>query len=171
MVESYFSELEFSVDKIRSLVKNQDVVKGVSDLAAENRELIKKIESYKSLESNILQEELLTKKQLINSVNVIAEIVKVDSNLMKDISFKFRKSESNLAMMLVSESNNKVIITIMFTEDLIKKGFHAGNIINEFSKEINGGGGGQSFFATAGGNNTQGIHASIEKFKILINKA
>ena len=170
-VESYFSELEFSVDKIRSLVKNQDVVKGVSDLAAENRELIKKIESYKALESNILQEELLTKKQQINSVSVIAETVKVDSSLMKDISFNFRKSESNLAMMLVSESNNKVIITIMFTEDLIKKGLHAGHIINEVSKEINGGGGGQPFFATAGGNNTQGIHSSIEKFKNLINKA
>ena len=60
-VESYFSDIEFSVDKIRSLVKNQDVVKGVSDLVTENRELIKKIESYKSLESNILQEDLLTK--------------------------------------------------------------------------------------------------------------
>ena len=169
-VESYFSELEFSVDKIRSLVKNQDVVKGVSDLATENRELIKKLESYKALESNILQEDLLTKKQLINSVNVIAETVKVDSNLMKDISFNFRKSERNLAMMLVSESNNKVIITIMFTEDLIENGFHAGNIINEVSKEINGGGGGQSFFATAGGNNIKGIQSSIEKFKKLINK-
>ena len=90
---------------------------------------------------------------------------------MKDISFKFRKSESNLAMMLVSESNNKVIITIMFTEDLIKKGLHAGKIINEVSKEINGGGGGQSFFATAGGNHAKGIQSSIEKFKNLINKA
>ena len=48
-------------------------------------------------------------------------------------------------MMLVSESNNKVIITIMFTEDLIENGLHAGKIINEVSKEINGGGGGQSF--------------------------
>ena len=170
-VESYFSELEFSVDKIRSLVKNQDVVKGVSDLAAENRKLIKKMESYKALESNILQEELLTKKQQINSVSVIAETVKVDSSLMKDISFNFRKSESNLAMMLVSESNNKVIITIMFTEDLIKKGLHAGHIINEVSKEINGGGGGQSFFATAGGNNAKGIHSAIEKFKKLLNQA
>ncbi len=170
-VESYFSELEFSVDKIRSLVKNQDVVKGVSDLATENRELIKKLESYKALESNILQEDLLTKKQLINSVNVIAETVKVDSVIMKDISFRLRKSESNLAMMLVSESSNKAIITMMFTEDLVKKGLHAGNIINEVSKEINGGGGGQSFFATAGGNNLKGIHSSIEKFKKLLNQA
>jgi len=170
-VESYFSELEFSVDKIRSLVKNQDVVKGVSDLATENRELIKKLESYKTLESNILQEDLLTKKQLINSVNVIAETVKVDSVIMKDISFRLRKSESNLAMMLVSESSNKAIITMMFTEDLVKKGLHAGNIINEVSKEINGGGGGQSFFATAGGNNLKGIHSSIEKFKKLLNQA
>ena len=41
---------------------------------------------------------------------------------MKDISFKLKKSESNLVMMLVSEKDNKVVITIMITDDLVEKG-------------------------------------------------
>ena len=87
---------------------------------------------------------------------------------MKDISFKLKKSESNLIMMLVSEKDNKVVITIMITDDLVKKGAHAGNIIREVSRLVDGGGGGQSFFATAGGSNSSGIQSAIQKFKQLI---
>ena len=56
----------------------------------------------------------------------------------------------------------------MITDDLVKKGAHAGNIIREVSREVDGGGGGQSFFATAGGSNSSGIQSAIQKFKQLI---
>ena len=95
----------------------------------ENKDLSRKIESYKSLEVNMLISELLDKKQEINNVDVIVEKVNVDASVMKDISFKFKKSESNLLMMLVSENNGKVVITIMITDDLVEKGIDAGNLI------------------------------------------
>ena len=70
-------------------------------------------------------------------------------------------------MMLISENNSKVVITIMITEDLIENGLHAGNIINEVSKEINGGGGGSIFFcALQEVLNSSEYPSSIEKFKI-----
>ena len=86
----------------------------------------------------------------------------------RGFSFKFKKSESNLLMMLVSENNSKVVITIMITDDLVEKGRHAGTLIREVSIEVNGGGGGQAFFATAGGSDTSGIPSAIKKFKQLI---
>ena len=82
---------------------------------------------------------------------------------MKDISFKFKKSESNLLMMLVSEKDSKIVITIMITDDLVEKGRHAGNLIREVSKEIDGGGGGQSFLQLQVGSNPSGITSSNKK--------
>ena len=168
VVNEYYSDIEETLQQIKSIVKNNDVLKGVSDLVLKNKDLSRKIDSYKSLEANMLTSDLLDKKQEINNVDVIAEKVNIDASLMKDISFKFKKSESNLIMMLVSEKDNKVVITIMITDDLVKKGAHAGNIIREVSREVDGGGGGQSFFATAGGSNSSGIQSAIQKFKQLI---
>ena len=167
-VTQYYSEIETDLLQIKSLIKNKDVVKGVSDLVSENKDFSRKIERYKSIEVNMLVSELLEKKQEINLVGVIVEKVNVESSVMKDISFKFKKLESNLAMMLVSEKSSKVVITIMITDDLVEKGLHAGALIREVSKEVDGTGGGQSFFATAGGSNTKGIPSAIQKFKQLI---
>tara|TARA_B100000683_G_C12507728_1_gene559661 strand:- start:1621 stop:4215 length:2595 start_codon:yes stop_codon:yes gene_type:complete len=167
-VTNHYSNIEEDFQQIKSLVKNKDVVKGVSDLVLANKDLSRKIESYKSLEANMLISELLDKKKVINTVDVIAEKVSVDASVMKDISFKFKKSESNLLMMLVSENNSKVVITIMITDDLVEKGRHAGTLIREVSSEVNGGGGGQPFFATAGGSDPSGIPSAIKKFKQLI---
>ena len=55
-------------------------------------------------------------------MNVIVEKVNVDASVMKDISFKLKKSESNLVMMLISEKDSKIVITIMITDDLVEKG-------------------------------------------------
>ena len=167
-VTKYYSDMEADYQQIKSIVKNKDVVKGVSDLVLENKNLYRKIVSYKSLEANMLISELLDKKQVINTIDIIAENVNVDASVMKDISFKFKKSESNLVMMLISENNGKVVITIMITDDLVEKGRHAGNLIREVSSEVNGSGGGQPFFATAGGSNSSGIPSAIQKFKQLI---
>ena len=73
-------------------------------------------------------------------------------------------------MVLASNFEGKVLLTVMITDDLVDKGVDAVFIIKEIAKEVNGGGGGQKFFATAGGSNIDGIKSALDKAKEILRK-
>lgn len=57
----------------------------------------------------------------------------------------------------------------MISDELAKeKGLHAGNIVRDLAKEIQGGGGGQPFFATAGGKDAAGLERAISRSREFI---
>ena len=60
---------------------------------------------------------------------------------------------------------DKVSLLAMVTDEVVKKGAHAGNIIKELATLVGGGGGGRPNMAQAGGKNPQGIDSAIAKAK------
>jgi alanyl-tRNA synthetase len=58
----------------------------------------------------------------------------------------------------------------MVTPDLIAKGFHAGDIINQVAKVTGGGGGGKAAMAQAGGKDAAKIDEALELVRKLIQK-
>lgn len=65
--------------------------------------------------------------------------------------------------MIGSEYEGKPLLTVMMTEDQVKSGLNAGQLVREAAKLIQGGGGGQPHFATAGGKNPEGLRAAVDK--------
>ena len=100
----------------------------------------------------------------MNGIRFVAKEVKIAAVDMKNISFQLRK-EQNLALVLASKIDEKALLSVMLTDDLVEKGLNAVEIIKVIAKEINGGGGGQAFFATAGGVDTRGIKTALDKVK------
>ena len=85
---------------------------------------------------------------------------------MKQIAFEIKGELSNFILLLTSNLNNKPMITLMISENLVQsKGWNAGSIIKDLSIEIKGGGGGQPFYATAGGSDAGGLKKVLEKAK------
>jgi len=63
----------------------------------------------------------------------------------------------------------KPMVAVMVGEKLAATNkYHAGNMIKDLAKEIDGGGGGQPFYATAGGKNLAGLDQVLVKARTLI---
>jgi alanyl-tRNA synthetase len=83
----------------------------------------------------------------------------------KDLVFKVREQlPESMLCVIGSKFNDKPLLSVMISEDLVKdKGLNAGKMVREAAKLIQGGGGGQPHFATAGGKNTDGLSAAVDK--------
>jgi alanyl-tRNA synthetase len=135
------------------------------------KELLKVSEEGSKEQAKAIKEELHNKLQVINGVNVIAQKINLnDSAAIKDLVFQLKGEINNLYLVLGAEVNGKPNLTIALSDNLQKdKNLHAGNIIREAAKEMQGGGGGQPFYATAGGNNVAGLDAAIAKALSFLN--
>ncbi|MGN1236071.1 MAG: DHHA1 domain-containing protein, partial [Bacteroidaceae bacterium] len=92
-------------------------------------------------------------------------VADIPANAVKDLAFQIVASlpEKTLCV-LGSKCDDKPLITVMISKDLIESHkLHAGNLVREAAKLIKGGGGGAPHFATAGGKDTTGIDAAVDK--------
>ena len=111
-----------------------------------------------------MKDELVKKAETVNGVKVVKAIVNMPADAVKNIVFQLR-GEFTEGMLIVvgSVDNNKPLLTISATEDLTQRGIHAGQLVREAAKLMQGGGGGQPHYATAGGKNPDGLQAAIDK--------
>ena len=151
------------IQDIKNLLKAQDSIKGVSNLLEANSNLKKEIELLKKDKLAAIKDGLADKIKVINGKNVIAAVVDIETGSLKDLAFELKQGRDNTVIILGSKANGKAAICIVVTDDLVANGVHAGNIIREAVKEINGGGGGQAHFATAGGKTPDRIQFAVDK--------
>ena len=163
----YLSDKETLINELKTSLKTNDIKKAVGDLILEKKSMQKELDKFRSANISNLEQELLSSATEINNIRCITQEVSLDGNQMKQIAYSLRK-EHNLLMLLASKTANKAILSLMLTDDLIKKGLDAKNMINIIAKDIEGAGGGQSFFATAGGKNPNGIAKALETIKLLL---
>jgi alanyl-tRNA synthetase len=83
---------------------------------------------------------------------------------MKDLAFELGQEVDQLFLVLGSKQEGKALLACYISKDLAEaKALHAGKIVKELGRFIQGGGGGQPFFATAGGKNPDGIAEALSK--------
>ena len=146
-----------------SLIKSKDVVNTVHQLIINNKNLARQVSSLRKDSIVSLRESLLDLVVDVNGVRFLAKEVDLVANEMKDLAFSFRKEENIFLVLGSKAGDDKAILTVMITDDLVDRGFSAIEIVNSISKYIDGGGGGQPFFATAGGKDTKGLQKAFTK--------
>ncbi len=163
--EGYWNSRELLLQEISELLKHpKELLKGVRNLLDENVDLKRQVTELSKLKLQQLKEEFAGKVQHYNGVNFLTAKVDLDAEGVKNLAYELNSSIPDLFLVLATASEGKATLTVMLSENLIKaRKLHAGNIVRELAKEIQGGGGGQPHIATAGGKNPEGIPAALEK--------
>ncbi len=169
--EKYVNHKLSELDEVKALFKSpQSPATSVADLQEENKLLKKELEKLMVLKAGNVKGDLIANAKTISDTKVIAARVDLDSKSAKTLAHNIEKEIGNGVVLLGLESEGKAQLMLLISKELTEsKGWNAGTMIRELSKEINGGGGGQAFFATAGGSKADGLETAINKLETLLN--
>lgn len=163
--EDYLYAKEDILTSIKNLLSNvPDVMQGINRLIADNEEMKKELQEFIKEKTEQVKLKVIEHKTVINGVDVFKAILPAGSpDVIKDIAFQIKgQFPENMMFVGATAANGKPNLTVMLTDDLVAKGMHAGNIVREAAKLIQGGGGGQPHFATAGGTNAERLNEAVE---------
>lgn len=165
-VKEYFFNLEAQHEKLSVLLKSKDLVKSTEKLQEENAQLKAEVEALKKEKAK--GEVQNWKNQFVQSGDkqLLVKKTSLDAASVKDIVFQLKKEIAASVIVILSDAGERPMITVGVSDDLDGK-YHAGNIVKELAKEIQGGGGGNPGFATAGGKNLAGLENAEQKAKAL----
>ncbi|MET2986061.1 alanine--tRNA ligase [Aureibaculum conchae] len=168
-VKDFYFENNRAYYEMKDLLNNsKEPVKALQNLQEENANLKKQIEDLLKDKASNLKSELKQKVEQINGINFISAEVNLNANSVKDLAFQLGGEIDDLFFIAGSNNSEKAILTIYISKNIANDKLHAGNIVRELGKLIQGDGGGQPFFATAGGKNPAGIKDALEKAKMYI---
>ncbi len=170
----YYLNVEQTLNASAKLVKanTSDLVEHIKKLQDELKALRSENESLKSKEAQAALGDVTDQVKEIAGVKLLATSVKgVDMNGLRDLGDQMKTKLGEGVVVIISETDGKVNLITMATDEALAKGAHAGNLIKAIAPIVGGGGGGRPNMAQAGGKNPAGINDALaEAEKVLANQ-
>ncbi len=170
-VKDYYKKQDVQLTQIKKILKNPtDLQKTIENLQSDNQKLRKEVEKLQKEKAQFVKTQLKNEFDSIGDIKFLAKKLDMDSHTVKDLLFAFGNELNNIVAVVGTENDGKAVISIYISKSVVAKhDLHAGNMVREIAKEIQGGGGGQPFFATAGGKNPKGLDNALTKAKKMVS--
>ncbi|MGN0290181.1 MAG: alanine--tRNA ligase [Lachnospiraceae bacterium] len=165
-VTAYYKQLEAQLEQAAKALKTVPgkVHEKIEHLLAEMKALQSENESMKSRLAKDALGDVMDQVREVKGVKLLAASVQgVDMNGLRQLGDQWKEKLGEGVIVLASELEGKVNLMVMATDEAMKKGAHAGNLIKGIAALVGGGGGGRPNMAQAGGKNPAGIPAAIEE--------
>ena len=168
-VFAYYKDIEKKYNDICKAAKATpaNVEEKIAHMQAEIKSLNSEIESLKNKAANEALGDVLNQAEDVNGVKFLAvKLNDVDMNELRNLSDNLKsKIGSGVVVLASAMGSDKVNLIVTATDDIVKAGVHAGNIIKSAAPCVGGGGGGRPNMAQAGGKNPAGIEKAFETAK------
>jgi len=141
----------------------EEVPYKIETMVAENAEIRKKVSELRRSQAILSLLDHLERVPTVQGVPVLTAIFsEADTDTMRFLTDKFRERNPSGVAVLASVSNDgKPFIIAAITEDLVKRGLHAGELVKFVAQPLGGGGGGRPTLAQAGGKDASKLEESL----------
>ena len=165
---------EKTLDRLCNVLDVQEnmAVQRAEELMLQVRDLRKDVQKAKKEGTREFSSELIANAREISGVKIVTEVIEgVDIDDLRETVDSLKESLGSVAIVLGTTEDGKVTLITSLSNDLVKKGLHAGNIARDIAKIVGGGGGGRADMAQAGGQLPDKINEAIDLgFRIIQEK-
>ena len=171
-VEDMLDHVQDTLGQVKEMLNNApDAIAALHKQLAENADLKKQVDDFMKQRIAILAKQLMAEAKQDNGLNLIVLTGERLPDIVKGVALAIKADCPNsTAFLAATEHEGKPMLTVMLSEDLVKGGKNAGNIVKAAAKCIQGGGGGQPHFAQAGGRNPQGLEDAMAAMCAALNQ-
>ncbi|XXF76649.1 alanine--tRNA ligase [Myxococcaceae bacterium GXIMD 01537] len=162
----YVRETERELRKAAELLKTnpRELSKRVEATQKRVKELERKVEEVAVKAQAGASKDLLEQAREFNGFKVLAtRMDPADPNVFRGLADQLRDRIKSGVVAIGGEKDGKVVLLVAATKDAVAKGIHAGNLLKEMAKEVNGRGGGKPDLAQGGGEDPSRINEAFEK--------
>lgn len=160
----YYDDMEHILHEAAGRVKAapSELVQKLDHMLAEMKALQSENESLKSRAAKEALGDVMDQAVEVKGVKLLAvKVPGVDMNGLRDLGDQLKAKLGEGVILLISHQDGKVNMVAMATEEAMKKGAHAGNLIKGIAPLVGGGGGGRPGMAQAGGKKPEGIEQAL----------
>ena len=172
-VFKYYKKLEQELNEAAQIVKATPatLTEKLNHLMTEIKDLTSENESLKSKLAKDSLGDVASQVTEIQGIKFLATAVEdVDMNGLRDLGDQLKTQLGEGVVVLASAKDGKVNLIVMATDQAMKQGAHAGNLIKAIAPCVGGGGGGRPNMAQAGGKNPAGIQEALTKAKEVLTE-
>ncbi len=158
------------LQELAALLKTQPqkIMERVDKLLEENKGLQQQLKEIKAQGVKALVNDLVDKAQEINGTPLITADLVLDGDQLRLCADQVMNKWASGVLVLGATDNGRCQLLVRVTDDLIKKGVKANELIKEIAPCIQGGGGGKADSAQAGGKEPKGLPEALAKVKELL---
>ncbi len=162
-VEDMLDNIQDTLSKVKELLNNApDAIAALQKSLSENADLKKQVDDFMKQRIAILSKQLEDEAKQENGMTIITLTGVRVPDVVKGVALTIKADcPTATAFLAATEFEGKPMLTVMLSEDIVKSGKKAGDIVRGAAKCIQGGGGGQPHFAQAGGRNPQGLNDAM----------
>ncbi len=159
---------------LRQLAKILDtspdkVERRVTSLITELQKEHRRVQTLEGELARIRAGKLVEQVEVVNGVNlIIAKMLDLRVDILREVCDFIRDRLKSVIIVLATIHNNRPLFVAAVTQDLVSRGYNAGDIVGEVARVVGGGGGGKPTLAQAGGKDKTKIDEALRKVRTLI---